>query len=127
MKIDGEKMRQYGFTQISVAIDLFGDVFLFREAGFLNREGNEKMIIGRLSENTSLEEIIKAFLSKNIPIKMEKNDNRFMDSFDHVVTSLVNQAEEDKDAGIPFNLGPIKSRQETIKMRLGNNWYSDTI
>ena len=30
-------MRQYGFTQISVAIDLFGDVFLFREAGFLNR------------------------------------------------------------------------------------------
>ena len=127
MKIDGEKMRQYGFTQISVAIDLFGDVFLFREAGFLNREGNEKMIIGRLSENTSLEEIIKAFLSKNIPIKMEKNDNRFMDSFDHVVTSLVNQAEDDKNAGIPFNLGPIKSRQETIKMRLGNNWYSDTI
>ena len=34
---------------------------------------------------------------------MEKNDNRFMDSFDHVVTSLVNQAEEDKNAGIPFN------------------------
>ncbi len=127
MKINGDKMRSYGFTQISVAIDLFGDVFLFREAGFLNREGNKKMIIGRLSESTSLEHIIKDFLSKNDPIKMEKDDNRFMDSFDHVVTSLVNQAEEDQKFGIPFNLGPIKSRQEKIKMRLGNNWYSDTI
>ena len=124
MKIDGEKMRQYGFTQISVAID-FLEMFFFQRSGFLNRgemkNDHWKTFRKYLFGNH------KSILIKKYPIKMEKNDNRFMDSFDHVVTSLVNQAEEDKDAGIPFNLGPIKSRQETIKMRLGNNWYSDTI
>jgi len=119
-------MRKFGFTQISLAIDLFGDVFLFREAGFLNREGNKKMIIGRISKDVSLEEIIKKYLQKNIPLDLEEDDSRFMDSFDHVITSLVNQAEEDKKFGIPFDLGPIKSRKENIKMMLGNNWYSET-
>ena len=38
-----------------------------------------------------------------------------------------NSIPSNKKFGIPFNLGPIKSRQEKIKMRLGNNWYSDTI
>ncbi len=126
VKIKGNKMRKFGFTQISVAIDLFGDVFLFREAGFLNREGNKKMIIGRISKDKSLEEIIKEYLQKNIPIDLEEDDSRFMDSYDHVITSLVNQAEEDKKFGIPFDLGPIKSRKENIKMMLGNNWYSET-
>ena len=30
-------MRKFGHTQMSVCIDLFGDVFLYREAGFLNQ------------------------------------------------------------------------------------------
>ena len=64
-------MRKFGFTQISVAIDLHGDVFLFREAGFLNRQGNEKMIIGRISKNKSLEDVIKTFLKENKPLKFE--------------------------------------------------------
>ena len=34
IKVKGTEMRKFGFTQISVAIDLHGDVFLFREAGF---------------------------------------------------------------------------------------------
>jgi len=126
IKIKGSKMRKYGFTQISVAIDLIGDVFLFREAGFLNRDGNKKMIIGRISKNVSLEDVIKNYLKKNIPLNLEDDDSRFMDSFDHVITSLVNQAEADKKFGIPFDLGPIKSRKEDVKMNLGNNWYSET-
>ena len=124
-KVTGLEMRKYGFTQISVAIDLYGDVFLFREAGFLNREGNEKMIIGRISKENHLEKVIKDFLDKNVPLKFDENDSRFMDSFDHVLTALVNQAEKDKNFNVPFNLGPIKSRRENIKMRVGNNWYSD--
>ena len=32
-KVNGKQMRKFGFTQIFV-IDLYGDVFLFREAGF---------------------------------------------------------------------------------------------
>ena len=41
IKVNGKQMRKFGFTQISVAIDLYGDV-LFREASFLNREGKKK-------------------------------------------------------------------------------------
>ena len=100
-------------------------MFLFREAGFLNREGNEKMIIGRISKENHLEKVIKNFLDMNVPLKFNENDSRFMDSFDHVLTALVNQAKKDKNFNVPFNLGPIKSRGENIKMRVGNNWYSD--
>ena len=110
---------------MSVAIDLFGDVFLFREAGFLNRSGNEKFIIGRISQQRSLEDVIKSFLNNKVPLNYQDQDERFMDSFDHVLTLLVNQAEKDQDFGIPFNLGPIKDRSENKNINLGNNWYSE--
>lgn len=125
IKVNGKDMRKFGFTQISVAIDLYGDVFLFREAGFLNRKGNEKMIIGRISKDKSLEQIIKKFLNENKPLNFENDDSRFMDSFDHVLTTLVNQAEKDNEFQIPFKFGPIKLRKQNNKMRIGNNWYSD--
>ena len=41
------------------------------------------------------------------PLVFEKNDSRFMDSFDHVLTVLVNQAQDDKEFGIPFEKGTI--------------------
>jgi len=124
LKVSSKDMREYGFTQMSVAIDLFGDVFLFREAGFLNRKGNEKFIIGRLNKENNLENIIQSFLKKQNPIKYENEDERFMDSFDHVLTLLVNQAQKDKEFGIPFKLGPVKERYENKDINLGNNWYS---
>ena len=48
-----------------------------------------------------------------------------MDSFDHVLTSLVNQAESDKNLGIPFENGPVRERAKLNKINLGNNWYSE--
>ena len=127
IKNNGLQMRKFGFTQLSVAIDLYGDVFLYREAGFLNRQGNSKMIIGRISKEKSLAEVIKNFLDKKQPIIYDENDSRFMDSFDHVLTSLVNQAEEDENYDIPFIKGPIRERNLLKKMKLGNNWYSDEV
>ena len=54
-------MRKYAHTQMSVCIDMVGDVFLYREASFLDREGNKKFIIGRVNENNSLKSIIEKF------------------------------------------------------------------
>ena len=125
VKVSHKNMRNFGFTQMSVAIDLYGDVFIFREAGFLNRSGNEKFIIGRISKDKDLEEVIKDFLKKNKPINYDFQDERFMDSFDHVLTSLVNQAEYDKNFGIPFEQGPVLDRLKINKIKLGNNWYSE--
>jgi dTDP-4-amino-4,6-dideoxy-D-glucose ammonia-lyase len=124
-KITDEKMRKYGHTQLSVCVDLYGDVFLYREAGFLNRNGNEKFIIGRVNENNSFKQVIENFLNNTTGIKTEKNDIRFMDPFDHVMTSLINQAEDDKNFGIPFEEGPIALRYDAQKVNLGNSWYKD--
>ena len=65
VKVKSYEMRNNGFTQMSVAIDLYGDVFLYREAGFLNRAGNSKFIIGRINKNTDLEDVIKTFLNRD--------------------------------------------------------------
>tara|TARA_B110000285_G_scaffold228566_1_gene291747 strand:+ start:1227 stop:2753 length:1527 start_codon:yes stop_codon:yes gene_type:complete len=124
-KVSDEKMRKYGHTQLSVCVDLYGDVFLYREAGFLNRNGNEKFIIGRVNDNISFKQVIENFLKNTSGIKKEKNDIRFMDPFDHVMTSLINQAEDDKSFGISFEEGPVALRYNTQKVNLGNSWYKD--
>jgi len=85
------------------------------------------MIIGRIDENNSLQNVIKNFLNENKPIVYENNDNRFMDSFDHVLNLLVNQSESDALIEIPFDIGPIMLRTVDKKMKLGNTWYSDDI
>ena len=48
-----------------------------------------------------------------------------MDPFDHVLTSLINQAEDDKNFGIPFEDGPVACRIFSQKINLGNSWYKD--
>ena len=51
-----------------------------------------------------------------------------MDSYDHLITLLVNQAEDDRDFSIPFHLGPVKvraSNPNNLNVNLSNNWYRD--
>ena len=127
IKVSGKKIAKFGYPQLSVAIDLHGDVFLFREAGFLDRKGNEKVIIGRISNKNNLAKVIKEFLKNDQPINFEDEDSRFLDSFDHVLNALVDQANKDAQFGVPFKLGPIQKRFFSKTTSLGNNWYSDDI
>jgi len=127
IKVSGDKIAKFGYPQLSVAIDLHGDVFLFREAGFLDREGNKKVIIGRITKKLNLYGVIKEFLKKDQPINFENEDSRFLDSFDHVLNALIDQANKDARFGIPFKLGPIQKRLFSKTKSLGNNWYSDDI
>ena len=123
VRANDTEVTKRGYPQLSVAIDLFGDVFLYREAGFLNREGNNNYIIGRLNKDNSLKSIITNHL-KNYKENYIKDSNRFLDSFDHLITKLVTQASKDKDFGIPFEKGPVRLRSEVVNIKLGNNWYS---
>jgi dTDP-4-amino-4,6-dideoxy-D-glucose ammonia-lyase len=116
-------MRKSGFPQLSVAVDLNGDIFLYREAGFLDRPGNDKFILGRISEDKSFEDVIREFVESKYSVDTVQFDNRFMDSFDHILTTLVNQSEKDLEFGIPFDLGPVKDRCGEKDIKLGNNWY----
>jgi dTDP-4-amino-4,6-dideoxy-D-glucose ammonia-lyase len=125
--ITTDKLPDFGYPQLSLAIDLYGDVFLYREAGFLERYGNKKFIIGRLDSTNTLEEVIKEFLDSGNSIKYDTKDTKFMDSFDHVLASIVNQAKKDKEIEIPFDKGPVQARSNLTSLNLGNNWYTDEL
>ena len=129
-RVSGKQMRASGYPQMSVATDISGDIFLYREAGFYNRPGNDKFIAGRVTNDNSFEEVLEKFVKDGIVVNREDTDCRFMDSYDHLMTILVNQAENDKNFGIPFNLGPVKIRlsESNVKQKqykISNNWYKD--
>ena len=127
-RVDGTQMRKSGFSQLSVAVDSAGDVFLYREAGFLDRPGNDKFIAGRIGDDESLESVLKDFVNSKHVADLKVDDSRFMDSYDHLITLLVNQAEDDLHFKIPFNLGPVKvrvSNPNDLNVNLSNNWYRD--
>jgi dTDP-4-amino-4,6-dideoxy-D-glucose ammonia-lyase len=103
-------MRPHGYPQISVVVDLLGDVYLYRESGFLERPGARRYIIGRVSETRSLEQVVAEFLASGRRIEPEPGDTGFFDVFDHVVTRLLNQADADERFGVPFDQGPVRGR-----------------
>tara|TARA_R110001583_G_scaffold51507_2_gene160888 strand:- start:1264 stop:2808 length:1545 start_codon:yes stop_codon:yes gene_type:complete len=127
-RVKGTEMRKSGYPQLSVAMDSHGDIFLHKEAGFLDRPGNKKFIAGRVSKNNSIEDVFKNFIEDKKIIDLSTDDDRFMDSYDHLITLLVNQAEKDSNIGIPFELGPVKLRSKNHygkNTNLSNNWYKD--
>ena len=127
-KVNGKRMRKSGYPQLCVTVDSLGDVFLFREAGFLNRPGNKKFIIGRISENNSFETILKNFIENKIIIDVDEEDSKFMDSYDHLMTLLVNQIENDIKFEVGVDDGPLQKRIpkfQEVQMDVNNNWYKE--
>lgn len=98
------------YPQVSVAIDLLGDVYLYRDAAFLDRPGADRYIIGRVTATRSLEQVVRDFLESGREIQPLPADPELMDAFDHVVTKVIWQAKADEKIGIPFNLGPVRGR-----------------
>jgi dTDP-4-amino-4,6-dideoxy-D-glucose ammonia-lyase len=98
------------YPQVSVALDLLGDVYLYRDAVFPDRPGAARYKIGTLSKTRSMEMLVRDFLEHGAPIEPRPNDPWLMDAFDHVVTNLMWQGQADEQSGMPFRLGPIARR-----------------
>lgn len=109
--VEERAMRPTGYPQISVVVDLLGDVYLYREAGFLERPGATRYVIGRVTPEHSLERVVAEFLASGRTIEAGPGDTGFFDIFDHVVTHMLNQADDDEAFGIPFEEGPIRDRR----------------
>jgi dTDP-4-amino-4,6-dideoxy-D-glucose ammonia-lyase len=109
--VDYRAMRPTGYPQVSVVVDLLGDVYLYREAGFLDRPGARRYVIGRVGPDRSLHDVVTEFLASGRTIEPQPGDTGFFDIFDHVVTHLLNQADDDAAFGIPFVEGPIRDRE----------------
>ena len=120
-RVSGEQMRKSGYPQMSVAIDSSGDLFLYREAGFLDRPGNQKFTAGRIGDK-SIEGTLKDFVNDRVEVDRKESDCRFMDSYDHLMTLLVNQTESDMEMGIQ---SPVRIDKEKQEGQISNNWYKD--
>ena len=105
-----EFFKNVGVPHSSVVVDLYGDVYMFREAGFLDRPGAKRYIIGNLIKDGSMENIIENFNKNNFQVDPKKEDIEYLDAWDHVVIKLASQHDADYKFGIPFNLGPIKDK-----------------
>ena len=105
-----EGMLPRAYPQVSVAIDLLGDVYLYRDAAFPGRPGAARHIIGTVTETCSLETVVRDFVDGEAEASPQPKDPALMDAFDHVVTKLVWQAQADAATGIPFDAGPIARR-----------------
>ena len=105
-----EGMLPRAYPQVSVAIDILGDVYLYHEAGFLDRPGSERYIIGKVTKTHSLEQVVRDFLNSGREIPAMPGDPTLMDAFDHVVTRVISQSAADERVGIGFNDGPVCGR-----------------
>ena len=121
-RVSGKDMRPSGYPQMSVAVDSLGDVFLYREAGFLDRPGNDKFKAGRITSDKPIEKVIGDYVENKIEVDREDTDCRFMDSYDHLMTLLVNQTESDVNSGIP---SPVNIKKDKQEKQISNNWYKD--
>ena len=76
---------------------------------------------GRIGEK-DLEETLKDFIESRVEVDRKESDSRFMDSYDHLMTLLVNQTESDMEVGIRT---PFKIELEKQEGQISNNWYKD--
>jgi dTDP-4-amino-4,6-dideoxy-D-glucose ammonia-lyase len=105
-----EGMLSRAYPQVSVAVDILGDVYLYRDAAFLDRAGAHRYIIGRVTKTRSLERVVRDFLDSGREMPAMPDDPALMDAFDHVVTKVIWQSAADERAGIGFNHGPVRER-----------------
>jgi dTDP-4-amino-4,6-dideoxy-D-glucose ammonia-lyase len=105
-----DRMLPKAYPQVSVALDLLGDIYLYRDAAFPQRPASDRYKIGTITSTRSLETVIRDFLENGQRILPMVNDTWLMDAFDHVVTNLIWQAGADARTGVPFRLGPVRRR-----------------
>ena len=89
-----------GYPQISVVVDLLGDVYLYRAAAFIGRVGADRYVIGRLTPKVGLAEILQRYLADRDRFVIPRaGDEMFLDAFDHTVTAYLRQSSDDLHFG----------------------------
>ncbi len=102
-----DDLKILALPQGRVVVDLYGDVYLFGEAGFLDRPGVKKYILGNLFKDDSLSQVIENFIKNPHKIDFQEGDRDFLDAWDHVAVKLSQQYIDYKYAGINSNEGII--------------------
>ncbi len=102
-----EDLKDFGVPQASVAVDLYGDVYLYREAAFLDRPGAKRYIIGNLIDEGSMQNVMKNFINNPKNIDISESDRDYLDTWDHITVRLSQQIKKNINLGISINEGAI--------------------
>ncbi|MEU0383217.1 dTDP-4-amino-4,6-dideoxy-D-glucose ammonia-lyase [Streptomyces chartreusis] len=92
-------MRPTAHPQLAVQVDLLGDVYLYREAGFPGLAGADRYIAGRVRPGVGLGEVVRRFVTEGRRIEPRPGDEYFLDGFDQVATARLRQLEADTADG----------------------------
>ncbi|MFD3686129.1 dTDP-4-amino-4,6-dideoxy-D-glucose ammonia-lyase [Nocardiopsis sp. NPDC058631] len=98
-RITPETMRPTAHPQVAVQVDIRGDVYLYREAGFPDLAGADRYVAGRVGPGTGLLDVVDRFVADGARVEPHPGDEYFMDGYDQVVTGRLNQLEADLAAG----------------------------
>jgi len=109
-----EELRPELHAQVSVAVDVLGDVYAYREAAFPERPGGERYIIGRLDGTNTLPDVLDAWVRSGQLIEAKPGDLGMLDIFDHVVSLVLEGATRDAAAGFPPERGPVLAWRESV-------------
>ncbi|MFE3768209.1 dTDP-4-amino-4,6-dideoxy-D-glucose ammonia-lyase [Streptomyces sp. NPDC059122] len=118
LRITPQTMRPAAHPQVAVQVDVLGDVYLYREAGFPGLPGADRYIAGRVTPQTGLREVIGKYLAEDPHIVPAQGDEFFLDGFDQAVTARLSQLEADTAAGwaahrgLLHHTGPVASAEE---------------
>ena len=123
--VTNEEFKILGIPHSSVVVDLYGDVYMFREAGFLDRPGAKRYIIGNLIKDGSMANIIDKFNENKFKVEIKNEDQDYLDAWDHVVIKMANQYKSDLQFGIPFELGPFVDKQLTDRISSHKIHYAE--
>ena len=105
--VEKEDLYSMGVPQSSVAVDLYGDVYLYREAAFLDRPGAKRYIIGNLLEKKTMKKVIEDFIDKERDFEIMDSDRNYLDVWDHISIKLSKQYKKNTDYGFSENNGVI--------------------
>jgi dTDP-4-amino-4,6-dideoxy-D-glucose ammonia-lyase len=108
VRIRPDTMRPSAHPQVAAQIDVLGDVYLYREAGFPGLPGADRYIAGRVDADTSLRTVVDRFVTGRVRVPPAAGDEYFMDGFDQVVTARLNQLEADIAAGWSDHRGLLR-------------------
>lgn len=95
LRITPEQMRPRAHPQVSVQVDLRGDVYLYREAGFPELPGAERYVCDRVESGRGLGQAVEEFVRSGRETPPREGDEYFLDGFDQVITARLNQLEAD--------------------------------
>ena len=125
-RVTHHEMLGRGYPQISVVVDLLGDVYLYREAAFIGRVGADRYIIGRITNEVGFAEVLERFNKNRDILRCRKSgDEIFLDAFDHAVTAFLRQASDDLNLGTRLSGIPDPAGSYRFRPIFGDSRLSD--